>query len=58
MAYNGYNKAKKEANERYLAKFVKFSLRVTEEEHQEITRRAQEAGKSMTRYIIDSALGK
>ena len=56
MAYNGYNEAKKECNERYLAKFKKTYIRMTEEEHQIITKAAEKEGKSFNRFVIDCAL--
>lgn len=56
MAYNGYNKAKKACNERYLAKFVKPTIRMTEAEKKIIEEKAIKAGKSFNRYMIDCAL--
>ena len=56
MSYNGYNESKKRCNERYLAKFVKPTIRMTEEEKKIIENAAAKAGKSFNRYIIDSAL--
>lgn len=58
MAYNGYNKSKKECNERYLAKFVKPTIRMTEEEKKIIEQGATKAGKSFNRFVIDCALEK
>lgn len=57
MAYNGYNQAKKECNERYLAKFVKTYIRMTQEEHEKIVKAAELEGKSFNRFVIDCALG-
>ena len=56
MAYAGYNEAKKKCNERYLAKFVKPTIRMTEEEKRIIEHAANKAGKSFNRFIIDCAL--
>lgn len=49
---------KKKSNEKYLAKFVNVTFRVTPEEKREIDRRAAEEGKSMNKYIKDKALGE
>lgn len=56
MAYNGYNEARKRANEKYLSKLDKITFRVTPEEHREIERRASAAGKSVNQYLKDRAL--
>lgn len=58
MAYNGYNQAKKECNERYLAKFTKTYIRMTKEEHEKIVKAAELAGKSFNRYVIDCAIAQ
>lgn len=58
MGYNGYTEKKKASNERYLAKLVKPTIRMTEEEKKAIEVRAAEAGKSFTRYVVDCALGR
>lgn len=58
MAYNGYNKAKKECNERYLANFIKPTIRMTKEEKAIIEKGAIEAGKSFNRFVVDCALEK
>ena len=58
MAYSGYNESKKKCNERYLAKFVKPTIRMTEEEKKIIESAALKAGKSFTRYVVDCALEK
>ena len=44
MTYKGYNQSKKECNERYLAKLVKPTIRMTPEEKKiiEALRRALE----------------
>lgn len=56
MAYAGYNESKKKCNERYLSKFVKPTIRMTEEEKKVIEQAATKEGKSFNRYIIDAAL--
>lgn len=56
MAYSGYNEAKKKCNERYLSKFVKPTIRMTEEEKKKIEEAANREGKSFNRFIIDCAL--
>lgn len=53
-----YTEKKAITNKRYNDKFEKPTIRMTAEEKQEISRRAQEAGKSFNRYMIDCALGK
>lgn len=58
MGYNGYTAKRKAANERYFAKLVKPTIRMTPEEKKEIDARAAMAGKSFNRYVIDAALGK
>lgn len=58
MAYAGYNESKKKCNERYLAKFVKPTIRMTEEEKRIIEQAAAEAGKSFNRFMIDCAIEK
>ena len=56
MGYNGYTEKKKASNEKYLSKFIKPTIRMTEEEKKEIDKRAAAAGKSFNRYMIDCAL--
>lgn len=56
MAYAGYNETKKKCNERYLSKFVKPTIRMTEEEKKIIEEAAKKEGKSFNRFIIDCAL--
>lgn len=56
MGYNGYTEKKKASNERYLAKLVKPTIRMTEEEKQIIEQGAIKAGKSFNRFMIDCAL--
>lgn len=58
MAYVGYNESKKKCNERYLAKFVKPTIRMTAEEKRAIEQAAIKAGKSFNRFMIDCALEK
>lgn len=58
MGYNGYTEKRKASNERYLAKFVKPTIRMTEEEKKIIEKAAISAGKSFNRYMIDCALEK
>lgn len=58
MAYVGYNETKKKCNERYLAKFVKPTIRMTEEEKKIIEQAASRSGKSFNRFMIDCALEK
>ena len=58
MAYKGYTESKKECNNRYLAKFVKPTIRMTEEEKKIIDQAAGKAGKSFNRYVVDCALEK
>ena len=48
---------KKKSNEKYLAKFVNVTFRVTPEEKRELDRRAAEDGKSMNQYLKEKALG-
>lgn len=56
MGYNGYTDKKKASNNKYLAKFLKPTIRMTREEKTEIEKRAEAAGKSFNRYMIDCAL--
>lgn len=56
MGYNGYTEKKKASNERYLAKFVKPTIRMSEEEKKIIDAAAERNGKSFTRYMVDCAL--
>ena len=56
MAYNGYNEAKKRANEKYLSKFAEIRIRLTPEEKREIESRAQDEGKSVNQFLKDRAL--
>ena len=49
---------KKKSNEKYLAKFVNVTFRVTPEEKRELDKRAAAEGKSMNQYIKDKALGE
>lgn len=58
MAYVGYNESKKKCNEKYLAKFARPTIRMTEEEKKIIEKAAISAGKSFNRYMIDCALEK
>ena len=58
MGYNGYTEKRKASNEKYLAKFVKPTIRMTEEEKKIIEIAANKAGKSFNRYVIDCALEK
>lgn len=58
MAYKGYNQSKKECNERYLAKLIKPTIRMTPEEKKIIEEAALRSNKSFNRYIIDCALEK
>ena len=58
MGYNGYTEKRKACNERYLAKLVKPTIRMTEEEKKIIEKAAISAGKSFNRYMIDCALEK
>ena len=58
MAYVGYNESKKKCNEKYLAKFARPTIRMTEEEKKIIEKAAINAGKSFNRYMIDCALEK
>lgn len=58
MGYNGYTEKKKASNEKYLAKFVKPTIRMTEDEKREIEEGAEAAGKSFNRYVVDCALEK
>lgn len=51
-----YTEKKAISNKRYNDKFEKPTIRMTAEEKKEIARRAQEAGKSFNRYMIDKAL--
>lgn len=56
MAYAGYNESKKRCNEKYLAKFVKPTIRMTEEEKKIIEQAASKEDKSFNRFMIDCAL--
>lgn len=56
MAYAGYNESKKRCNEKYLSKFVKPTIRMTEEEKQIIEQAAIKEGKSFNRFMIDCAV--
>lgn len=56
MAYAGYNESKKKCNEKYLAKFVKPTIRMTEEEKKIIEQAALKEGKSFNRFMIDCAV--
>ena len=58
MTYVGYNESKKKCNEKYLAKFARPTIRMTEEEKKIIEKAAISAGKSFNRYMIDCALEK
>lgn len=58
MGYNGYTEKKKASNEKYLAKLVKPTVRMTAEEKRIIEHGARQAGKSFNRFIIDCALEK
>ena len=58
MGYNGYTEKRKACNEQYLAKLVKSTIRMTEEEKKIIEKAAVSAGKSFNRYMIDCALEK
>lgn len=58
MGYNGYTEKRKKSNEKYLAKFVKPTIRMTPEEKRIIEQAAIKAEKSFTRYIVDCALEK
>ena len=56
MGYNGYTEKRKASNERYLAKLVKPTVRMTPEEKEIIENAAAKAGKSFTRFMVDCAL--
>ena len=56
LGYNGYTEKRKASNEKYLANFVKPTIRMTEEEKRTISRGAREAGKSFNRFMVDCAL--
>lgn len=56
MGYNGYTEKKKASNEKYLAKFVKPTVRMTADEKKIIEQGARKAGKSFNRFMIDCAL--
>ena len=58
MGYNGYTAKRKASNEKYLANFVKPTIRMTEEEKKIIEQAAVKAGKSFNRYVIDCALAQ
>lgn len=58
MGYNGYTDKKKASNEKYLAKFVKPTIRMTEEEKRIIEQAAMSTGKSFNRFMIDCAVEK
>lgn len=46
----------KKYNEKYLAKLVKPTIRMTPEEKEIIEQGAEKAGKSFTRFMVDCAL--
>lgn len=50
-SYSGYTKSRKEANERYLKKFVQLPLRVTEAERDEINSHAAIYDKSTAAFL-------
>jgi uncharacterized protein (DUF1778 family) len=56
MGYNGYTDKKKASNEKYLAKFVKPTIRMTADEKKIIEQGARQAGKSFNRFMLDCAL--
>lgn len=56
MGYNGYTEKKKASNEKYLAKLVKPTVRMTAKEKQIIEQGARQVGKSFNRFMIDCAL--
>ena len=56
MAYNGYNDARKKANEKYLKKFINLTFRITPEEKKIIEEKARKEGKSVNQYLKDLAL--
>ena len=58
MGYNGYTEKRKKSNEKYLAKFVKPTIRMTAEEKEIIERGALAAGKSFNRFVVDCAIEK
>lgn len=58
MGYNGYTEKKKATNEKYLAKLIKPTIRMTAEEKRIIEQGAIDAGKSFNRFMIDCALEK
>lgn len=51
------SKARRECNNRYLAKFVNITFRVTPEEKKLIEQKAAAEGKSVNQYLKDKALG-
>lgn len=56
MSYNGYNEARKKANNKYLAKFQKIEIRVLPEEKKKIEAAAAAAGQSVAQYIKDRVI--
>jgi uncharacterized protein (DUF1778 family) len=56
MGYNGYTEKRKKSNEKYLAKFVKPTIRMTPEEKEIIENSAIKANKSFNRFMIDCAI--
>lgn len=48
----GISEARKAANARYLAKFERINLTVTAAQKEDLKRRADESGLSLTRYIL------
>ena len=49
-----YNAKKKASNERYLAKFKSYTIRVTAEEKDRIDQAAAAAGQSTSAFILDA----
>lgn len=49
-----YTEKKKASNARYLAKFKSYTIRVTEEEKEQIDQAAAAAGQSTSAFILDA----
>ncbi len=56
MAYNGYNDARKKANEKYLKKFDEIRIRTLPEEKKIIEEKARKENKSVNQFLKDLAL--
>ena len=51
-SYNGYSDARKEANKRYMEKFVELKVRTTPEHRDAVKAPAAEKGESTNAFVI------